>query len=211
LQEWKEDLDDPNNTHRHVSHLFALYPGHQISPETSPDLAQAARVSLDARGDDGTGWSLAWKVNFWARLKDGNRAHKLLKRMIYITDNPNLGFEKGGGIYPNLLSTHPPFQLDGNMGGGAGIAEMLLQSLDNSIVILPALPEAWPDGSVKGLCTRGGFEVDINWKNGKMTKTVIRSKNNTEKNITVKYEGVEKNFVIKPLETMRISANLVSE
>ena len=208
LQEWKEDLDDPQNTHRHVSHLFALHPGHQITPETTPEWAQAARISLNARGDEGTGWSLAWKVNFWARLKDGDRAHKLLKRMLNMTEVTGTRMAGGGGIYPNMFSTHPPFQLDGNMGGGAGIAEMLLQSLNNTIEILPALPSAWPDGSVKGLCARGGFEVDIVWGDGEMKETVLRSLNKTEKTITVKYGEIETAIVCKPLETIRLNGQL---
>ena len=204
LQEWKEDIDDPKNTHRHISHLFALYPGHQINPETIPDLARAARVSLDARGDEGTGWSLAWKVNFWARLLDGDRAHKLLKRMFVQSDDTVTMMEGRGGIYPNLLSTHPPFQLDGNMGGCAGIAEMLLQSLDNTIILLPALPTAWPNGHVNGLCTRGGFEVDIAWTNGIIKETVIRSQNKTTQIITVKWGEIEKSYTLKPLGTIRL-------
>jgi alpha-L-fucosidase 2 len=202
-------LDDPTNTHRHISHLFALHPGRQISPETTPELAQAARISLNARGDEGTGWSLAWKVNFWARLKDGDRAHKLLKRMIYMTEATGTRMEGGGGIYPNLLSTHPPFQLDGNMGGSAGIAEMLLQSFDNHIILLPALPAAWPAGNVKGLCARGGFEVDIVWNDGKMKEAVVRSKNKSEKTITVKYGEITKNYTCKSFETLRLNENLM--
>jgi alpha-L-fucosidase 2 len=211
LQEWIEDVDDPTNTHRHISHLFALHPGRQISPETTPELAEAARISLDARGDQGTGWSLAWKVNFWARLKDGDRAHKLLKRMIYMTETTGTQMEGGGGIYPNLLSTHPPFQLDGNMGGGAGMAEMLLQSYDNTVIILPALPAAWPDGKVKGLCVRGGFEVNMVWNNGKMKEIDVSSKNKSGKTITVKYGGIEKSITFKPFETIRLNEILVKK
>ena len=208
LQEWKEDLDNPQDKHAFATHLFALHPGNRINPETTPELAQAARISLDARGDEGVGWSLAWKVHFRARLKDGDRAHKLLKRLMCLTDETGMKYTGGGGVYPNLLSTHPPFQLDGNMGGCAGIAEMLLQSHNNMVVILPALPAVWADGAVKGLCARGGFEVDIVWNDGKMKETTIRSKNNTEKTIAIKYEGIEKILVCKPFESIRLNEQL---
>jgi alpha-L-fucosidase 2 len=205
LQEWKEDVDDPENKHRHVSHLFALHPGKQITVEATPELAEAAKVSLNARGDDGTGWSLAWKVNFWARLKDGDRAHKLLKRLLRPTGNIGTNMSDGGGSYPNLLCAHPPFQLDGNMGGCAGIAEMLLQSHTGTIELLPALPSKWPSGEVKGLKARGGFEVDIKWEEGKLVSAKIHSENGGQ--TKVKYADTEKSHSLKPRENFVFSTN----
>jgi len=177
LKEWEEDRDDPEDTHRHVSHLFALFPGRQISMALTPKLAEAARVSLNARGDESTGWSRAWKINFWARLGDGNRAHKVLRGLINLVGETNMIYgTSGGGLYSNLLCSHPPFQIDGNLGATAGYCEMLVHSHANEIQLLPALPDEWATGSIKGLCARGGFEVDMSWEDGRLTRAVIHSK-----------------------------------
>lgn len=173
LQEWTEDVDDPKSDHRHVSHLFALHPGNQISTTQTPELAEAARVTLNARGDSGTGWSRAWKMNFWARLNDGNRTHKMLKSLLKPVADKSVEMSTAGGTYANLLCAHPPFQLDGNMGGASGMVEMLLQSQSGIIELLPALPDAWPEGEVKGLKARGGFELNMQWKDGRIKEASL--------------------------------------
>jgi alpha-L-fucosidase 2 len=163
LQEWKEDLDDARDDHRHVSHLFALYPGRAIDPAKTPELATAARKTLEARGDASTGWSRAWKINFWARLRDGDRAHKLLAGLLR------------DSTLPNLWDTHPPFQIDGNFGATAGMIEMLLQSQNGVIDLLPALPKDWPQGRVAGIRARGDVTVDLAWDRCGLTQVTLRS------------------------------------
>jgi alpha-L-fucosidase 2 len=191
LQEWMEDLDDPKDEHRHVSHLYGLYPGGQISAYSSPELFDAARTSLIHRGDVSTGWSMGWKVNWWARLRDGNHARKLISDQLTLVDPVRSG--QNGGTYPNFFDAHPPFQIDGNFGCTAGITEMLLQCFDGYIDVLPALPDEWKNGSISGLRTYGGFEVSVSWENSHITKLTVKSNLGGNCRIRVPNELVLKN------------------
>ncbi len=202
LNEWYYDWDDWDPRHRHQSHLIGLYPGNHVS---DTDLLKASERTLEIKGDETTGWSTGWRINLWARLKNGKKAHQIYRKLLTAvapegSRMPN--YSKGGGTYPNLFDAHPPFQIDGNFGGTAGVCEMLMQSGDNKIELLPALPEQWKDGSVSGLCARGGFEVNFKWKDGKVRDCSIKAKTNSS--VTLLYNGQQKTVKLKAGKTQNI-------
>lgn len=205
LMEWYHDWDDQDPRHRHQSHLIGLYPGHQITVESTPDLAKASARTLEIKGDNTTGWSTGWRANLYARLHDSEGAYRIYRRLLrYISPDEYKGEDarRGGGTYPNLLDAHSPFQIDGNFGGTAGVAEMLIQSTPDKIELLPALPKQWADGSVKGLKARGGFEVSMKWADGKVTECEISSVNGGE--TTVMFNGRSVPVSIKPGKKVKL-------
>lgn len=188
LLEWEEEFQEPEPHHRHISHIYPLYPGFEITRLETPDLAEACRKTLNLRGDDGTGWSLGWKINTWARLHDGNRALKLLKRQLRYVSESNTDYMGGGGTYANLFDAHPPFQIDGNFGACAGIAELFLQSYDDKVLILPALPDELSEGRIKGLCAKGGIVTDITFHNGGLEKMDFYTTSGESRQVTFIYK-----------------------
>jgi alpha-L-fucosidase 2 len=222
LQEWMEDKDDPKNDHRHVSHLWGVYPGSEITPYGTPDLFQAARRSLIFRGDAATGWSMGWKINLWARFLEGDHAYKILQNLIAPASDKTDTTPARAGVFPNLFDAHPPFQIDGNFGATAGITEMLLQSDDPYgapasltpvqsgeaafVNLLPALPSAFPAGKATGLRARGGLDVALSWKDGKLVKATLAARES--KPVKVRYAGKETEIQAQAGQTYELGPDL---
>ena len=202
LQEWYYDWEDEDPKHRHISHLFGLYPGTSITLKKTPALAEAVKQSLLLRTNNGTGWSIAWKINLWARLGNPDKAYDALKTILaYYPADKNEIKIAGGGTYPNLMDAHPPFQIDGNFGATAGIIEMLMQSHDGEINLLPALPVEWKSGYISGLKARGGFVVDLNWQEGRLKKVIIKGGHHST--ATVRYK--EQTWQVQPGKTLIVN------
>lgn len=209
LQEWYHDWKDADPQHRHQTHLYGLYPGRHITPDQTPELADAARKTLETKGDKSTGWSTGWRINLWARLHDGERAYKILRQLLtYVEPDGarNINYTGGGGTYPNLFDAHPPFQIDGNFGGAAGVVEMLLQSNDERVSLLPALSDSWETGSVSGICARGGFEISMNWKDGKLVDVSVLSRAGND--LKLEYGGKVVNLETEKGKTYAFDASL---
>lgn len=202
--EWYHDWEDQDWHHRHQSHLLGLYPFHQISVNKTPELAAAATKTLEIKGDNSTGWSTGWRINLWARLHRADKAYQIYRKLLtYVSPEVYKDSKhRSGGTYPNLFDAHPPFQIDGNFGGTAGVCEMLMQCDGETMHLLPALPKEWPAGEIKGIKARGNYEINLVWNNGKVSKASITSKN--AGNLTVKYNGKQKALNFKAGETKLI-------